>query len=290
MIRIAQLTESQKKKRLEVEAQNWSGIYPKSELLMDPRKKLELRLREFKGILKSLDSLMDLKQGTWVDLDCGFGYFEMVCSDRSIRLIGIEPDAKVISADGELLSLQPNVDLVQSHGEALPFADSSVDGIVSFSVLEHVVSPEKVLSECFRILKPGGRVFIGTPNYKHFRESHYKIFFVPSLPRSITKLYLRLLGKNPDFLDSLHYLTPHQMKNLLQNQGFEITRDAVDWGLKRLDERLASTAESGVRKILFSLIRWLRLRGLCRLMIQQGYFISNAFLVAKPRGAAGVMP
>jgi uncharacterized protein YbaR (Trm112 family) len=62
------------------------------------------------------------------------------------------------------LNLRPfhNVDVVgDAHG--MPFADESVDSIVCNAVLEHVHSPERVVSEMLRVLKPGGRIYAEVP-------------------------------------------------------------------------------------------------------------------------------
>ncbi len=45
----------------------------------------------------------------------------------------------------------------------LSFADNSYDTILSFQVLEHVDSPDKMLSEIYRCLKPGGVCILTVP-------------------------------------------------------------------------------------------------------------------------------
>ncbi len=56
-----------------------------------------------------------------------------------------------------------NIDIFACHHvnivcdiENIPFTDNSIDFIINIAVLEHVFNPEKVVSEIFRILKPGG--------------------------------------------------------------------------------------------------------------------------------------
>jgi len=55
-----------------------------------------------------------------------------------------------------------NVDIV---GDALnlPFLNGSIDSVVSSSVLEHLSDPEGSVREIYRILKPGGYLFVGIP-------------------------------------------------------------------------------------------------------------------------------
>jgi len=59
-----------------------------------------------------------------------------------------------------------------ASGEFLPFRDEEFDAIVSFDVFEHVQDIERVLLECNRILKKGGRLFVVFPGFFHPYEHH----------------------------------------------------------------------------------------------------------------------
>jgi SAM-dependent methyltransferase len=62
------------------------------------------------------------------------------------------------------LDFDPQYELdVVADAQAMPFADGAVDRIRADSVLEHVPHPQLVLSECHRVLRPGGMVYIATP-------------------------------------------------------------------------------------------------------------------------------
>lgn len=50
---------------------------------------------------------------------------------------------------------------VQGNCLAMPFADSSFDGVISNSSMHEWEDPQKVLGEINRVLKPGGRFCIG---------------------------------------------------------------------------------------------------------------------------------
>jgi len=95
---------------------------------------------------------------TLLDLGCGRGLetktdYKKLCG----HTIGVDPTDAVMD--------NPYVDekLVGSAYE-LPVDDQSVDVITSQQVLEHIEFPEKLFFEANRVLKPGGKLFLMTPN------------------------------------------------------------------------------------------------------------------------------
>ena len=47
---------------------------------------------------------------------------------------------------------------------ALPLAESTVDVVANLQVIEHLWDQEGFLAECRRVLRPGGRLLLTTPN------------------------------------------------------------------------------------------------------------------------------
>jgi SAM-dependent methyltransferase len=68
----------------------------------------------------------------------------------------------------------PNNDL-QGDCLALPFRDSCADLILSQAVIEHVTRPEQAFSEMFRVLKPGGLLYVEVAFMQpvHMNPHHY---------------------------------------------------------------------------------------------------------------------
>jgi ubiquinone/menaquinone biosynthesis C-methylase UbiE len=62
----------------------------------------------------------------------------------------------------------------------LPYPDGSVDFIHAYHFFEHLHDPRKMLLECERVLRPGGRLSIGVPYYASeiaFTDLDHKHYF-----------------------------------------------------------------------------------------------------------------
>lgn len=79
----------------------------------------------------------------------------------------------------------PGVDFVADVTH-LPFEDGTYDIVLSMQVLEHVTDPQKVVQEMARVLKPGGQLFLTTPQSSPLHNLPWNFF-------NFTNLGLRLL-------------------------------------------------------------------------------------------------
>lgn len=73
----------------------------------------------------------------------------------------------------------------------LPLADKSYDAIICIAVLEHVENPIQAFKEMFRVLKPGGYLFVYVPflYYYHAEKGYYGDYW------RFTEDSLRLMAK-----------------------------------------------------------------------------------------------
>ena len=100
----------------------------------------------------------------------GMAWFERY-QLKSIAGIDIEPVFKVAAAE---FAKHKGVDARYECGvgEHLPFEDASFDAILSFDVLEHVQDVAQTMSECHRVLRKDGRLFLVFPSYWQPQEHH----------------------------------------------------------------------------------------------------------------------
>lgn len=97
-----------------------------------------------------------------LDLGCGDGSFLALMRDAGWHVTGIDPDAKAARTAQERFGLTVIVGSLQDAG----FPNQSFDAVTLSHVIEHVHDPVALLSECRRVLKPGGRAVIVTPNIR----------------------------------------------------------------------------------------------------------------------------
>jgi len=93
-----------------------------------------------------------LPGGRVLDLACGTGDF---CRDLAAR--GCAPFGVDFSA-GMLAAARVGTPLVRADAAFLPVADAVFDGITCGFALRNFVDLDAVVTECARVLRPGGRV------------------------------------------------------------------------------------------------------------------------------------
>ncbi len=68
-------------------------------------------------------------------------------------------DADFVAAD---LAGNPQATLLLNSDGTVPAPSDSFDAVMSTQVLEHVIDPDRYLAECYRVLRPGGRLLLST--------------------------------------------------------------------------------------------------------------------------------
>ncbi|MEW6215272.1 MAG: class I SAM-dependent methyltransferase, partial [Nitrospirota bacterium] len=103
-----------------------------------------------------------------LDLGTGPGYLpiEIVKRVPNLRVDGIDPllkSIKIARKNAARAEVGERVHFEVGDAAKLRFRDNSYDMIISTGMLHELEDPVKVLNECYRVLKPGGKVFIHDP-------------------------------------------------------------------------------------------------------------------------------
>ena len=110
----------------------------------------------------------------------------------------------------------------------LPLEDASVDVLVCVEGIEHVVDRHKVLSEFRRVLKPGGRLLLTTPNLLSARARLAYALTGQRALRSYVDEYTSVWGVSPDGQRLYHghafLINYFQLRYSLFHCGFRIAR------------------------------------------------------------------
>ncbi len=195
--------------------------------LKDFKKRAQERLREEElelARMKSLQEVLNKKfergQKHFI-VGAGTGGLAVVLArEYGCDVYGIEPDKEqfeIIREKCRQAGVNPK-NFKQEFGENISFSAEKFDFLHCFTVLEHVQKIEKCIQEMIRVTKPGGVIYINTPNYRFPLERHYKIFFPTFLPKPFGYFYLFLRGKPIKFLKSINFITQSQISKILARQ------------------------------------------------------------------------
>jgi len=122
------------------------------------------------------------------------GAIDNYLADHFRRVVCIDIDEAAINHARRSFE-KDNLEFLVGDALGLSFADESFDVVVCSHVYEHVPDPEKMFSEIFRVLKPGGVCYFSAGNRLMWNEPHYNLPLLSVIPRPLAHLYVRTSGK-----------------------------------------------------------------------------------------------
>lgn len=104
-------------------------------------------------------------EGRLLEIGCGTAPLLVAAASRFDQVVGVDIAFRwLVVAKKRLADEGLDLPLICACAEALPFPEQAFDRVVADSVLEHVSDQQGALAQCHRVLKPGGRLFVSTPN------------------------------------------------------------------------------------------------------------------------------
>lgn len=153
-----------------------------------------------------------------VDLGCGPG-------DHTVGLRPHLPDAFLVGIDWAQRAMLAAADVglpgvrADLDPASLPFADESLDAVLLCEVIEHLVDPDTVTAEAFRVLKPGGVFLVTTPNLAAWFN---RLLLLGGVQPAFSEVSAKAVYGRPgtEVVGHLRLFTPRALREFLRGAGF----------------------------------------------------------------------
>src|SRR5687768_17585300 len=137
------------------------------------------------------------KRSRILDVGCGSGMFLERAAQKGWDVHGTEYGASSISA-----TLSRGIPVIEGPLDPRNYVQASFDVICSFEVIEHLTHPSEELDVMISLLRPGGLLYITTPNFN-------------CLDRRISKEKWSVVN----YPEHLNYFNPSTLNSMLSKKG-----------------------------------------------------------------------
>ncbi len=166
-----------------------------------------------------------------LDLGAGMGGFAVAAALRGAQVVASEYNSAycriiILRAARYHLCLP----VINAAGESLPLPAETFDAVVCWDVLEHVQSPEQVLREIARVLRPDGVALITVINRRAWIDPHYHMRGINWMPRPFAEWLIAHRGRSKrgaafrdmQRLSDMHYFEYRTFTVLAARCGFRV--------------------------------------------------------------------
>jgi SAM-dependent methyltransferase len=152
-----------------------------------------------------------------IEAGCGLGAWVIFLTEHGYRIDGIDNNRAVVE---ELKAWNPGLSVQEGDILNLPYPAETLGAYISLGVVEHFENGcDAALREAYRLLKPGGLIFLTVPLINPFRRL---------IAHPLRALYLgfRTLKGHPRYFAEYRY-TRREAEQLLIRNGFDLVYS--DW-------------------------------------------------------------
>ena len=196
--------------------------------------------------MEDLNNTLEIKEGEGIlDAGCGPGFvIEKAIKENTgkrISVIGLDFSRGMIKRARKRCRIFSNVKLqVADLNKNLEFPDNSFDKVVCSNTLYALENPQRVISEIYRVLKPGAAVIIANPKpnagekeliREHltalkkltpiYKKIYHILIFLLLIPVNLVVIMINKVilekGKSKEY----HFLGKEDLQKILQEVGFK---------------------------------------------------------------------
>jgi ubiquinone/menaquinone biosynthesis C-methylase UbiE len=161
------------------------------------------------------------KEETVLNVGCGDGVQAIIYRNSFKKMIGVDINEKSLEVAKQIIKYYQidNFELMHGNVEEIPLVER-FDKAIAIDIIEHLINPEKLISEIFRLLKDKGELLITFPAM----HDKWEDFF-----RFIGRKILRRQGKTSfsqewDPNQHQHNYKLDKWISLVQTGGFKLIR------------------------------------------------------------------
>lgn len=197
---------------------------------LGPRARRHMMMRRFAEV----DRHLDVSAGRRVlDVGSAWGFNVMALNRLGFQAVGVDivPDQFAV---GKRIAQHNGVafDVAGADACALPFPNASFDHVTLVETFEHIFADDRprAVAECSRVLRPGGRIVLSTPNHASVVERAKRVavrhrWIRAQLP---SMCYPDLGTARADYHPYRYHrpLPDREIVSLLSDAGFRVTQVA----------------------------------------------------------------
>ena len=162
------------------------------------------RIKRAYRIIKTLEDYYGkekIENLTLLDVGSSTGIIDNILASKFKKVVGVDIDRNAVDFAKKSFK-KKNLEFKLDDAMELSFKKENFDIVICAQIYEHVPNSQKLLSEIYRVLKPGGVCYFAAINKLWPWEPHYNLPFLSWLPKTIAHLYVQILGKAKKYYET----------------------------------------------------------------------------------------
>lgn len=192
-----------------------------------------------------------------LDMGCGQGALSMRLSDLGYQMVACDQNVEDFKASGKIPFFSLNFNSSFEIEQFITENENTFDGVLGIEVIEHVENPWEYIRNLKRLVKPGGFIFVSTPNITSW-YSRMIFLFTGQFPGFI----------DPDLIGHINPITPWELNVIANKTDLETIkmRAGGDLALIWINSSLPKTLLS-LLFLPFALVARGMVRGWCTIAV-----------------------